>query len=231
MISYGAAPVEHHLESRPHALQSRPSLPVRLPVQAASRAETCPQPGRRQLLGVREGVAGIRVRPQRDMHPARGVNEPPVVVLFTGSQKWRDSRPIRAELDRVKAEHPGRVLVPRHGACPRGGDAIAERVGKELGYRIERHPARWQAPCDPQFCWPNHLKRDRLGRLYCPSAGFRRNQKMVDTVPRPDIGVAMIKDKSPGTTDCVRRMRTAGIPVRGRGLPAAPVPQLPLGEL
>lgn len=150
----------------------------------------------------------------------------PLVVLLTASRTWTDARPIRAELERIRAENPGRVLVLRHGACPKGGDMIGERVARQLGYRIERYPARWLRDCD-SGCKPNHRTRDRLDRLTCPAAGPRRNQEMVDTVPQPTECVAFIKNASRGASDCVRRVRRAGIRVRGRGIGAETVP-LPL---
>lgn len=143
----------------------------------------------------------------------------PLVVLLTSSRTWTDPRPIRAELTKIRDENPGRQLVLRHGACPKGGDLIGERVARQLGYRIERYPARWNRDCD-SACKPNHRTRDRLGRLTCPAAGPRRNQEMVDTVPRPTECVAFIKDASRGASGCVRMARRAGIRVRGRGIDA-----------
>lgn len=149
------------------------------------------------------------------------------VVLLTGSQTWTDPRPIRALLTEIRDAHPGENLVLRHGRCLKGADLIGHRLGVELGYKIDPHPARWYADCDPLFCRPpGHRKLDRIGRLYCPAAGVRRNQYMVDLEPRPDEGVAFVKNNSPGSSHCVRAMRVAGIPVRGRGItiPAEPLP-------
>jgi hypothetical protein len=136
------------------------------------------------------------------------------VVLLTGSKAWTDARPIRQHLERIRDQHPGEQLVLRHGRA-KGADTIGHWIGVKLGYQPDPHPARWNAPCDPLYCRPHHRKRDRLGRLYCPAAGARRNQHMVDLDPRPAEGIAFIRNNSPGASHCVRAMRAAGIPVRG----------------
>ena len=60
-------------------------------------------------------------------------------VLVTGSRTWIDEAVIAAAL----REHwtAGAVLVT--GACPRGADAIAERLWTAWGGQVERHPADW----------------------------------------------------------------------------------------
>jgi hypothetical protein len=153
---------------------------------------------------------------------------PPVVVLFTGSRTWTDARPIRAELARIRDEHPGRTLWLRHGACPDGGDKIADRAGRKLGYRIQPFPARWHAPCDPLFCGQRpHRRRGRDGRIYCPAAGNRRNQQMVDAEPRPTVCLVFNSGGTKGTADCMHRAQDAGIPLRGRGF-STPPQELPI---
>ena len=61
-------------------------------------------------------------------------------VLVTGSRTWDDEQTIREALQPHYG--PGAVLVS--GACPRGADAIAERIWAEWGGQVERHPADWQ---------------------------------------------------------------------------------------
>lgn len=112
---------------------------------------------------------------------------PPRRLLVTASRTWTDEGAIREELTR--RYQPGMVLVSGH--CPAGGDAIAERVWRELGGQVEEHPADWRA----------HGK----------SAGHRRNAVMVRS--GPDEAVAFILDGSPGATGCAQLAEKAGIPV------------------
>jgi hypothetical protein len=113
----------------------------------------------------------------------------PPRILITGSQTWTDEAAIAEALKAVY--EPGAILVSGH--CPRGADAIAERIWTELGGTVEEHPAEWR---------PNGA----LDR----GAGFKRNAAMVKS--HPDTAVAFIKDKSHGSTHCAGLAQDAGIP-------------------
>jgi hypothetical protein len=126
-------------------------------------------------------------------------------ILVTGSRRWNDVATIR---DVLRA-YAGTDTVIVHGAA-NGADAIAEQVATSLGLKTERVAADWER-CAPD-CPPGHLKQRRGdGRPYCPTAGFRRNQRMVD------LGAFMCHvfplGTSAGTRDCVRRAKAAGIPI------------------
>jgi hypothetical protein len=110
-----------------------------------------------------------------------------VRILLTGSREWTDEKTIRQAL--TERYNPDAVLV--HGACPQGADAIADRIWRQLGGTPERHPADW--------------------RTYGLAAGGIRNAHMVKL--GADICLAFRLDGSPGTGDCMRRARKAGIPV------------------
>lgn len=145
------------------------------------------------------------------------------VVLLTGSRKWTARKPIQAHLERIRDQHPGEQLVLRHGGA-KGADTIGHWAALKLGYKPDVHRVNWYVPCDPLYCKPNHRKLDRIGRDYCPAAGNHRNQHMVDLVPRPDEGIAFIKDHSRGASHCVRAMRAAGIRVSGAGVENGTIP-------
>jgi hypothetical protein len=107
-------------------------------------------------------------------------------VLVTGSRTWAD----RAVIEAALRGHwqPGTVLVS--GACPRGADAIAERLWQSWGGQVERHPADWST-----------------GR----AAGFARNATMVSL--GADVCLAFIHANSPGATHTAQLAKAAGIPV------------------
>jgi hypothetical protein len=108
-------------------------------------------------------------------------------VLVTGSRTWTDETVIRAALN--EQWQPGAVLVS--GACPRGADAIAERLWRSMGGRVERHPADWAAGRD---------------------AGLARNAAMV--AAGADVCLAFIRAGSPGASHTAALAELAGIPVR-----------------
>ena len=112
-------------------------------------------------------------------------------ILVTGSRDWDEEVPVRAALTELTAGRPGPHTVV-HGACPTGGDALADRIAADLGFTIERHPAQWH----------------RYGR----SAGYRRNAAMVAL--GADVCLAFIRDSSPGACMTARLAAEARIPVR-----------------
>lgn len=116
---------------------------------------------------------------------------------MTGSRAWTGERVIaRALVDAVShapfyGPDAERITVV-HGACPRGADAIADRLARRAGWTVEAHPAAW----------------DTHGR----SAGPQRNQAMVEL--GADITLAFILDSSRGASDCADRAERAGIPTK-----------------
>lgn len=144
-----------------------------------------------------------------------------VSILVTGSRKWLwiDREPIRralvataaeldvAELCRVIVVHGGQGRRDRAGQAVDGADLVAHDVALELGMAADPHPARWRE-CD-WTCRPGHRKTGPRSGQYCPTAGFRRNQAMVDLHPDRFLGFPI--GASPGTRDCMRRAREAGI--------------------
>jgi hypothetical protein len=136
-------------------------------------------------------------------------------VLVTGSRSWTDAELLHAALlecwfDAMQLGADGITVV--HGGAP-GADTLADlwAVGHQgLGVVSEPHPAVW-AECAAD-CQPGHRRRRRDGTEYCPTAGHRRNQLMVDLGAA--VCVAFPTTGSTGTWDCVRRAERAGIDVR-----------------
>lgn len=146
-------------------------------------------------------------------------------ILVTGSRLWSDVPLLTASLDAAVASHDHVTLI--HGRCdPRNADGELVRWDHALkhsedgpflgadwhahhhavarGWAVEEHPADW-------FRYGN-------------SAGAIRNQHMVNLRPAANICIAapLGKGESPGTRDCMRRARAAGILVRNINLPPEP---------
>jgi hypothetical protein len=104
--------------------------------------------------------------------------------------------------------YPGpNVLV--HGAAP-GVDRIAADIVTNWGWTVEPYPANWDH-CTPE-CPPRHQRMRRDGRMYCPTAGHRRNEAMCAV--GADLMLAFPGPASVGTWDAVRRAARHGIPTR-----------------
>jgi len=95
-----------------------------------------------------------------------------------------------------------------------GGDWLAEWAAlnfTRVRWQVERHPARWDAPCRPE-CRPGHRRRKGRGPEYCPAAGNYRNAAMVALGAR--CCIALILDCSAGAAGCADLADRAGIEVR-----------------
>ena len=130
-------------------------------------------------------------------------------ILVTGSRDWIDVNRLSLELGIAIGEasrdgHDLAGIVIVHGHCPRGADAMAERIARACGWRTEPHPADWQA-------------HGRAG-------GFRRNAEMVAlgadlclafVMPciAPSCSGKAVHD-SHGTANAIALARKAGIEVR-----------------
>jgi hypothetical protein len=127
-------------------------------------------------------------------------------LLVSGSRRHTDVELVRAVLV-CAGRRLGRDTVLVHGAAA-GVDSIAAGVWETWGLPVEAHPADW-GRCLP-VCPPLHRKVRRDGDTWCPTAGCRRNQVMVDA--GADLMLALPLGPSAGTRDCARRARAAGIP-------------------
>jgi len=118
-------------------------------------------------------------------------------ILVTGSRDWPHPEVVYRELSNAKQKAIEPIVVVE-GACHLGGaDEFAHLWALDQDWGgseviSERHPADWAK--------------------YAKSAGFRRNQEMVDL--GADLCLAFIYNNSRGATDCAERAKTAGIPCR-----------------
>ena len=147
-------------------------------------------------------------------------------ILICGSRHWTDAAPIALLLYgfAYRADQAGipRDQVVLINGFARGADQIASRIGKQLGFDVRDHPAKWDMHGD---CWCKDLSAS------CGYAGFRRNREML--MEEPTVVFAFTDDlaKSDGTRDMVEVASADGIPVYVLGSHAFPQePSLPLSE-
>jgi len=147
-------------------------------------------------------------------------------VLVTGSRSWDAVELIHNTLldtwhDARQDGWPGIEVIEGQA---NGADSIAgnwARANQQHGVAHHPMPAQWEhcaADCPPGHRKPAH------DRTYCPTAGHRRNQQMVDQGPlivlafiAPCTSARCKKPRphdSHGVAHCIKAARTAGIPVR-----------------
>lgn len=146
------------------------------------------------------------------------------LIGLTGSRAWADPVLLEDTLlevwhDALQNGYTGIQLM--HG-CADGVDAIGGQWADRNGILVRERPADWEGPCGSD-CRPGHRRPRRDGTTFCPQAGHRRNQQMVDEHPALFVAAAtdctLPKCRTPrphhthGTADCARRARAAGIPV------------------
>lgn len=137
---------------------------------------------------------------------------PIALIALTGSRRWHDVRLLEDTLlliwhECLEAGDDGIELI--HGDAD-GADSIGDAWAIANGIPRRRRPADWEGPCGPE-CQPGHRKLKRNGRTYCPLAGHRRNQQIINE--RPVLLVAAQVNNSTGTADCIRRAKKASVPV------------------
>ena len=156
-------------------------------------------------------------------------------IQITGSRLYGAPDIIGNALSRLHADHAGERIVLVHGKCdPRGitgkhwpipwaaaeqmpadkqlallgGDWLADRLARKLGWGVEMFPANWKAPC-PEECKPGH-RRKRHDGDYCPMAGHYRNSRMAAIPSRMCLALFAGGQQNRGTLDCAGKTLAAG---------------------
>lgn len=111
-------------------------------------------------------------------------------VLVTGDRHLESRTLIWREIENMS---PTCILV---GCCPTGVDRAAREWAAEFGVPCRVHQANW-------------LKRGRM-------AGPERNQRMVDHGKELGANVLAFPRGGPGTANCIRLAKKAGLHVRMR---------------
>ena len=109
-------------------------------------------------------------------------------VLVTGSRDWWRDDIIQTKL----AQLPQGSTVIHGGA--RGADRMAGVIAQRLGYHVVEYKPDWNP-----------------GNTYDPSAGFKRNLRML--AEEPDLVLAFQVNESKGTQHVIDEARRRNIPV------------------
>jgi hypothetical protein len=130
-------------------------------------------------------------------------------LLITGSRDWTHYDAIAGVISAYRAEHENLIVVIGDA---QGADALALAAAASLGVEYEQWEAKWRE-CD-ENCW------HKTGS-WCPLAGHRRNQQMVEAgadaceVFARDCAKPSCKRRrahpSHGTADCAGRAAKARI--------------------
>ncbi len=133
-------------------------------------------------------------------------------LLICGSRDWTETAIVRALIRGCFPNGPSQNDRLIEGCCETGADKIGhDYLGDNVGFHMH-FPAEWEK-CGSECPPGGHARRNARGILYCPGAGPRRNQKMIDE-GQPDVVLAFTNDlkKSKGTKDMVQKAKSAGIP-------------------
>ncbi|MDQ0792046.1 SLOG family protein [Streptomyces sp. B1I3] len=138
------------------------------------------------------------------------------LILGLGSRAWTDRNLIDHVLtetwhDALQDGYCGIEVMEgtADGADTMCGDWAKARLIDGIGHLPV--PADWEGPCTAN-CPPGQRRTRRNGTEYCPLAGHRRNQNMVDR--KPLVALAFQVGESTGTADCLRRLAKASVPTR-----------------
>lgn len=152
-----------------------------------------------------------------------------MIVLVTGSRYAKPSEhraTIRKALLWAAGAHDGTFGDHElwHGDAAGADRLAAEMAREDFGWKAVPLPAEWENCSDVPVpgsgpCTPEHRKvRANGSATYCPLAGFRRNQQMVDRLTfeigrKVVVGFPIPVLGSRGTIDCLTRALNAGLPI------------------
>lgn len=111
-------------------------------------------------------------------------------VIIAGGRDFNDYELLKMKCDYYLSfvQESEIVIVSGHA---RGADSLGEQYANEKGYQLDVHPADW----------------DKYGK----SAGYRRNQEMVDVA---SAAICFWDGKSKGTKHTIDLCKKKGIPCK-----------------
>lgn len=134
-----------------------------------------------------------------------------MIILVCGGRKFNDYVFLASAMNRILDD---RKVGVAHDSWPTiihggagGADRLADRWACNHYYPIKEFAADWADTSHPGAV----IRTSKNGVPYDVTAGFRRNQQMLDE-GRPDLVVAF--PGGSGTADMVRRARAANVEVK-----------------
>lgn len=121
-----------------------------------------------------------------------------MIIVCTGSRHWTNYDQIDAVIKGLanKRHSIGDTLTVVHGKAKNGVDMMVDAAARKYADEVIPEPAKW-----------------REKGFYNPSAGFERNEYMLDEY-KPDVLVAFRSlGKSNGTDHCIKEAKLRKIPV------------------
>lgn len=154
-----------------------------------------------------------------------------MIIVVTGSRHATfdvHGPVIRTTLSWIAGVHRFNDSITLYEGEAAGADLVARRIAEnEFHWHIKPFPAEWNrcnrawidplnpdkpAPCQTSVKGRGHHRKLRAnGLAYCPDAGFRRNQTMIDTAAlhaeerKICVAFPMTDPWSRGTADCLTR--------------------------
>jgi hypothetical protein len=111
--------------------------------------------------------------------------------LVTGSRDWSPEAVMDEVFRRLAQTYRADEITIVHGDCPTGVDALADRLAKRWGFKVEKHQADWNN--------------------YGTRAGPMRNTRMVKAGAVMCFAFSRDINKSRGTRDCAGKAVAHGI--------------------
>jgi len=147
-----------------------------------------------------------------------------VHVVVTGSRTFRDRTQVAEALEASREGYDAMVVLVTDAG---GAAAVAHEYTEHLGdtsVTCQRFHPGWDDPCT-RGCRRGHRRTRADGTTFCPGAGPRCHQWLVDTVARHVYDKSVVclafyaRPRDDLADDMVLRATAAGIPVVRYGVP------------
>ena len=137
-------------------------------------------------------------------------------ILIAGGREYSNYKVFKSTVEKILVQLQyescyDKVIERKDFEIVQGGakgvDSLAAKFSiEELGKKSTEFLADWQ-----NVNVKDVFIKYRDGKPYNANAGFQRNQKMVEYVQPDGIAIYFWNGESPGTKDCIKQAKKAGI--------------------